>query len=200
MVAYYVFKLLKFTLRLTVILPDSVKPQQQYLLAFWHGKQLLPALYKFPQHQTPMCALVSPSRDGAMLSVFLNKMGYETIRGSSRDNGTRALLQIKSKLDLGYSMGFAVDGPIGPLHQIKPGIIFLAKKLGLPIVAVGSASSKYWTFMKAWDKFQLPKPFAKAALVFSDPFTIDDNADVEFECRRLENLLHAMEQKAAELV
>lgn len=198
--AYYILSMLKWTLRFKIIMSPKIDTQQQYLLAFWHGKQLLPALYKFTDHKTPLCALVSPSRDGALLSTFLNKLGYETVRGSSRDGGARALLEIKSKLEQGYSMGIAVDGPIGPMHEVKPGIIFLAKKLNLPVIAVGSASSRFWQFRKAWDKFQLPKPFAKCALVFSDPITIDHNAEVNDECRRLENLLHNLEEQATVVV
>lgn len=198
--AYYVMSVLKKSLRIKIVKNPEMEPDQAYLVAFWHGKQFMPSVCSIPGHKTPIGVLVSPSRDGAMLAVFLERMGYEIVKGSSRDSGTRALLQIKQRVEQGSCMGFAVDGPIGPIHEIKPGIVFLAQKSGLKIVTVGSAFSRYWIFSKAWDKFQLPKPFAKAVLVYDKPVTIDPNADVDAECRRLEKILQQSEQRALELL
>lgn len=199
--AYWVFSVVRITLRLNFKADPAIDPHQPYLYAFWHGKQSIPGLFfATPQHTTPLCALVSPSRDGAMLAVFLNKMGVEVIRGSSRDSGTKALLQLKGLVERGYSVGFAVDGPIGPIYEVKPGIIFLAQKMGIKIVPVGSAASNFWTFNRAWDKFQLPKPFARVSLIGAAPISIAETEDIELACKRLKQLLEQADQQAKDLL
>ena len=198
--AYWAMKLLTATIKITVINRELVEPKEPYLFAFWHGEQFLPSQIIINQHKTPMCVMVSPSRDGAILTTYLEKIGYEIIRGSSRDGNVRVLIGMKSKLAQGYSLGFGIDGPIGPIYVVKPGMIFLAQKCNVKIVPVGSAFSKYWTFNKAWDKFKLPKPFAKAVLVYGEPFSVDPEADVNQMCVELENKIKLAEQRAYDLL
>ncbi len=198
--AYIAMLLLRCTLRTKFIRHPDYDPKTTYVFYFWHGKQLLPAMLTIQVLNIPMCALVSPSRDGGMLAAFLEKIGYIVIRGSSRDNGLRALLQMKSILSKGISVGFAPDGPIGPIYKVKPGVVFLAQKQQLKIVPVGSAFSSCWTFNKAWDKFQVPKPFSKAAMVFAKPVSISADDDIQATCAKLEKLLHQVEEQAAALV
>ena len=198
--AFWLLRSLAITLRTKLYKHESIDHNTTYLFAFWHGEQFLPSQIIINQHKTPMCVMVSPSRDGAILTTYLEKIGYEIIRGSSRDGNVRVLIGMKSKLAQGYSLGFGIDGPIGPIYVVKPGMIFLAQKCNVKIVPVGSAFSKYWTFNKAWDKFKLPKPFAKAVLVYGEPFSVDPEADVNQMCVELENKIKLAEQRAYDLL
>lgn len=198
--AYYVMHLLRATLRVKVKISPLVDPNTPYLVAFWHGKQFLPAVMLNKHHNTPRCAMVSPSRDGAMLAVFLEKSGYQVIRGSSRDSGTRALMATKERLEGGSSIGFAIDGPIGPIHVIKPGITFLAQKCNTKIIPIGVAYKKFWIFHKAWDKFQLPKPFTKAVLIMGAPFSVKADEDLKDACLFLEKRMQEVQREANELL
>lgn len=195
--AYWAMRVLSLTLRVKIIESKDYDPKVTYLFAFWHGMQFLPAIALRKQHKTPMTAMVSPSRDGAMLATFLSKLGYFIIRGSARDKAVKALLSLKKNLERGLSVGFGIDGPIGPIHVVKPGIIFLTQKTGKYIVPIGVAYSSYWQFHKAWDKFKLPKPFAKACLVFGTPISFDSTVDIKEACTQLQNTLHEVEQSAS---
>jgi len=199
-IIYYGLKLLTSTMRITVNKHHAIDDNTGYLFAFWHGKQLLPAPVIINQHHTAMYTMVSPSRDGTILASVLRKIGYSIIRGSSRDNGARALLTMKNKLQHGASVGFGIDGPIGPIHVIKPGIIFLAQKCNIAIIPVGSAFSNYWQFNKAWDKFELAKPFSTAALVMGKPYIVPKNADINTACLELAKILQQTEQQALKLL
>lgn len=198
--AHLASRLLITTMRINVQKHESIDYSQPHLFAFWHGKQLLPAITLSKMVRTPKCVMASPSRDGAMLAVFLQKFGYEILRGSSRDNNVRALLAMKNKLQNGYSIGFGIDGPIGPMHVVKPGIVFLSQKCNIPIIPVGCAFNNNWVFHKAWDKFQVPKPFAKAAMVLAEPYTVSPETDIETACRELERRLFAAEEHARTFV
>lgn len=199
-IAYWFTKILTATLRIKITVNHKINPKAAYLFAFWHGKQFLPAPSVISLHQSAMCAMVSPSNDGAILAVMLQKIGYEVIRGSSRNSGTRALLSMKQKLEHGTSIGFGIDGPIGPIYKVKPGIAFLAQKCNIQIIPMGSAYSRYWVFNKAWDKFVLPKPFSKAVLVIGEPFSIAADLDIAEACLEVEQRLNAIEQQALALL
>lgn len=198
--AYYLMRFLNFTLQIRFEKHAKVVTGEQYLFAFWHGKLFLPAVTLLRQQKTPGAVMVSPSRDGEILTVALEKIGFAVIRGSSRDSGMRALLQTKRKLDRGYSIGFGIDGPIGPIHVIKPGMPFLAQKCKIKIVPVGCAFSRCWVFNKSWDKFELPKPFSKAGLALGEPIEIKPGDNIDEVCAELAKLIHAEEEHARQLV
>jgi lysophospholipid acyltransferase (LPLAT)-like uncharacterized protein len=176
---------------------DHYRQEKQYLGAFWHGKVFLPLFFS-NQHQTKMAVLVSPSRDGDIISDWLNRVGYETIRGSSRRNNVGALAEMLRKLKSGYSIGIIVDGPLGPRHKVKPGIAHMAQKLGVEIVPVGVYISRKWT-LNSWDKFELPKPFCKGAVYCHQPISVPENASLEEYIRLVEDKIHEAETIAKTL-
>ena len=197
--AFLVSKALHATLRITTAAHPSYNNKQPYLFAFWHGKQFLPVL-QLVQHKTPKVGLVSPSRDGALLEVWLKNLHYDIIRGSSRDGNIRSTVAMIQKLKAGFSVGFGVDGPIGPIYKIKPGILYMAQKCNVPIVPLGSAFSSKWVLEKAWDRYQIPKPCARAGYYIGEPFVVTPDMDQEQARLDLEVLLQQAEATAAELI
>lgn len=197
---YWFTSVLMRTLRVRQVIEWQIEPGQPYIVAFWHGKHFLPVAVLKDMHDTKRCTLVSPSRDGAMLAVYLEKQGYEVVRGSSRQGNIKALHKLIDKVRDGYSIGTGIDGPLGPRHEVKPGLVYLSQKCQVPIVPVGSAYSKYWQFNRAWDRFELPKPFAKAGLVLGEPFMVGANDDIESACQELAKRLHNAVHAAEELI
>lgn len=197
--AFYYCKILQATLRLQVTAHPNYNNKQPYLFAFWHGKQLLP-IQQLVKHLTPNVALVSPSRDGEILATWLTKLGYDVIRGSSRDGNVRGTVAMLQKLKQGCSVGFGVDGPIGPIYQVKPGITYMAQKSKVAIIPLGSAFAKKWTLHKAWDKYEIPQPFSKASYYIGEPFLVTDDMDLTEANTTLEQLLQNAEAKAQELL
>lgn len=194
--AYYITALLHGTLRVQIKHHPEYNAKTQYLSAFWHGKQFLP-VFEMSRHQTKRAVLVSASKDGEILATWLEKMGYTVIRGSSRHNNVRALAQMMRALKEGYTIGYGIDGPIGPIYEVKPGMSFMAKKLGLAIIPIGSAFSRRWVIQKAWDRYEIPKPFAKAVLYIGKPIFIPPEANLEQYNTMLASCIHAAETKAS---
>jgi len=175
--AFYLARILYSTIRMRVVFHPDYDKDKQCLGAFWHGNLFLPLFFS-NQHQTKMAVLVSPSRDGDIICDWLRRVGYETIRGSSRRNNVAALAEMFRKLKDGYSIGIIVDGPLGPRHKVKPGIVHMAQKLSVEIVPVGTAVTRKWMF-NSWDKFELPKPFCKGALYCNKPISVPLEASLE---------------------
>jgi len=197
--AYYLTFLLQKSIRMVVVKHPDYNPEQQYLFAFWHGKQLLP-VWTLVQHKTKRAVLVSPSKDGDLLAVWLKKLGYEIVRGSSRHRNISALAAMIRKLKAGYSLGFGIDGPIGPIYKVKPGMTHMAQKLKIPIIPVGSAFSRKWVVEKAWDKYEIPKPFTKAVLYLGKPIYVKLDEDLEAWNRKLEGYIQEAEAQALALL
>jgi lysophospholipid acyltransferase (LPLAT)-like uncharacterized protein len=151
----------------------------------WHGQiLLLPLLYgrRYRIH-----ALTSRSRDGELLSRFIQGFGIHVQRGSSSRGGARALLSLARVIrDEADNVLIVPDGPRGPRHVAQSGALVLAKMTGAPIVpmAVGAAPCKVF---RSWDAFAVPHPFARAAVVFGRPLRLARDADREqIEARRQE--------------
>jgi hypothetical protein len=70
------------------------------------------------------------------------------------------------------------DGPRGPLHKMEPGIAFLARETGLPILPVGFAASRAW-YMRSWDNYTVPKPRSRVVAAYGEPVWVAPRARAE---------------------
>lgn len=79
-----------------------------------------------------------------------------------------------------------VDGPKGPAGIIKAGVVSLARDTGAVVVPLYVTSDRAWYF-NSWDRFMLPKPFAKVSLRFDKMMDLTTGQDEEaFERHRLQ--------------
>jgi lysophospholipid acyltransferase (LPLAT)-like uncharacterized protein len=164
---------------------DNDKP---LLMTSWHG-QLLYALYYYPNrfglaHEGVI--MTSPSRDGAFLGEVMHSLGYIISPGSRRKGGVQALRDLADYFKRGHSVGLVADGSRGPARVAQKGVIFLAREAQAPIVPVAVASSKKVTF-NSWDRFELPLPFSRVALLAGEPLWVSPGVrGPELERLRLE--------------
>ena len=128
-----------------------------FVFCFWHGGQA--GLLAHPRVR-PAVVMTSLSRDGALQSAILKRLGFVTVRGSSSRGGAAGLKALIERLRSGHDVLFAVDGPRGPLHVIKPGAVAAARAADVALVPLRAEASRAWVFSRAWDRYTLPKPFA----------------------------------------
>ena len=181
-----IVRLLAATLRVTVIgakLPERIDGKA-FVLCFWHS-QLLAFSYLYRNRDIHV--LVSSHRDGEYIVRVTQHLGYGAVRGSSTRGGVRLLGEALDALRRRIDIAITPDGPRGPRQEFKPGALFLAKESGCPIVLGVCLPKKAWR-LKSWDRFIIPKPFSRAALVVSEPIIIPPGLDDQ-----------AMEAKRAEL-
>jgi lysophospholipid acyltransferase (LPLAT)-like uncharacterized protein len=150
------------------------RENKNYIIAFWHGTMLLPW---FVHRNERNAALISKSKDGDLLAKVLRKWNYQVIRGSSSKGGDVALNIMIDYARNKNSIAITPDGPRGPEKKMKAGAVITSKKSGLPIVLVGAGFKKK-RYLKSWDKFQIPKFFSKANIVYSEPVYV--NADLDY--------------------
>jgi lysophospholipid acyltransferase (LPLAT)-like uncharacterized protein len=164
--------------------------RQPVIYTVWHGQiLLLPHLYgrRFRIH-----ALTSRSRDGEILSRFVQGFGIRVVRGSSSRGGARALVTLARAIrDEGANVLIVPDGPRGPRHVAQGGAVMLAKVTGVPVVPLAFGAAPC-SVLRSWDAFIVPHPFARAAIVFGDPIVVPRGADrdvIEAKRRELEAAL-----------
>jgi lysophospholipid acyltransferase (LPLAT)-like uncharacterized protein len=169
------------------------------IMAFWHGR-VLTATYYF--RNRGIVVMISENFDGEWIARIIDSFGYGTSRGSTSRGGQRALLQLKRQMEEGKPAGFAVDGPRGPARKVQPGVVWLAKLTGNPVVPFHMEASKYWS-LGSWDRTQIPKPFSTVALAVGVPIEVPADAnETAIEAKRLEveEALSALERRAKALL
>jgi len=190
-VAYVFIRLLYLTCKKRFHLPSKT-PTAPFLVAFWHGEILMnPFLYKKMIKDVKMSLMISDHFDGEMIAKSMSYFGFDTIRGSSTRGGVKALKESFKKIDNGECIAITPDGPKGPRHSIADGIVAIAQKKELEIVAFNYKASSFWQ-MKSWDKFVVPKPFSTIDFYASEPFSVSglsvDEAKDEIKRRLLEHV------------
>jgi lysophospholipid acyltransferase (LPLAT)-like uncharacterized protein len=166
------------------------RAKQPVIYTIWHGQILLmPYLYG---RRLRIHALTSRSRDGEILSRFIQGFGIRVVRGSSSRGGGRALLALARVVrDEGADILIVPDGPRGPRHVAQGGAVMLAKVTGVPMVPVAFGASPR-SVLRSWDAFVVPHPFARAAALFGEPIAVPRDADrdvLEAKRRELETAL-----------
>jgi lysophospholipid acyltransferase (LPLAT)-like uncharacterized protein len=168
---------------------------QNFIYAFWHGRQFL----LFHSHRNSGVIIpASESRDGEIQAGILKRFGFDVVRGSSKRKGDRALLGMVDGLRKGKNVALAVDGPRGPIYEVKQGITYLAGKLNKPIVPVITSAKGYWILEKIWDRYLLPKPFTAGVVVYGEPITVSgiSEAELEAKSRELQTALNRLMTEA----
>jgi lysophospholipid acyltransferase (LPLAT)-like uncharacterized protein len=187
---YYIVRAYSWTFRLHV---ENEDPWLQYrqsggrvLLCGWH-QQFFAAIGHFKNYAAHRPALmISQSKDGDIIAGIAEKSGWHAVRGSSSRNGGRALKEMVGRLELSGLAAHVVDGPRGPAGIIKAGVVSLARAAGAVVVPVYTTSDRAWYF-KSWDRFMLPKPFAKVTLRFGEMMDLTAGEDDhDFENHRLQ--------------
>lgn len=148
---------------------------QRYIYCFWHQRQVF---FTWSHRGDNASVLVSKSKDGELIAETMRLSRIDACRGSSSRGGAAAAREMIETVERGLDLGITPDGPRGPAREVKPGVLFLAQKLGIPILPLTNALSSRLEIKKAWDKFHVPLPFGRAALVYGNPIWISPTDDV----------------------
>lgn len=163
----------------------------------WHGKLLVPT-WNFRKRN--VVAMISRHRDGEMVARLVQRMGFDTVRGSSTRGGSAAAMQMLDRIRSGQIAAMICDGPRGPRHKMKPGAAFLAIQAGAEVIPATFGASSCWVF-NSWDRFTVPKPFSKVTLLYGNPISPpEDTNSLKPFARTLETALNDLTAKAEEMV
>jgi lysophospholipid acyltransferase (LPLAT)-like uncharacterized protein len=153
---------------------------QPRIYVFWHENILVPL---YLRGHCNLAMLLSKHRDANVLARVAYHMGFDCVRGSTNRGSAAALLDMSRR---GRHMHLAItpDGPRGPRRKLAIGPVYLASRLGLPIVPLGFGADRPWR-AKSWDRFAVPRPFSQVRGVIGPAVYVPADLDREqLELRR----------------
>ena len=144
----------------------KANPGKGLLYASWH-RGLVFVLFWYRNQNA--VSIASASEDGELAAQAAKRFGWVAARGSSSRGGREAFREMETYIHKGHRGGLAVDAPRGPRFVSKPGIIYLAKRTGIPIIPTLWSADRYWQ-LKSWDRTIIPKPFARIVTLYDDEY------------------------------
>jgi lysophospholipid acyltransferase (LPLAT)-like uncharacterized protein len=173
--------------------PNDRHLRGRYIYAFWHEAMLFGAGRKT---RARFQVLIGQHADGELIAQISRRVGFRVVRGSSTRGGVEA---VRKMLRLGRGhLVVTPDGPRGPRRRVQAGIVYLASRTGLPIVPAGIGFENAWR-ARSWDRFAVPKPGSRAALVVNEVIAVPPDIDkegLEFYRQRVEHALLAATAEA----
>ncbi len=201
LLAFYM-GLVRRSTRWTIEGNNILKPLQDggegFIVCTWHSRFLMTTAGWSKMPQKPH-VLISKSRDGDLVAYASKFLKLGTVRGSRKakfkDKNKRGAGALREMIDIlakGDCIFMTPDGPKGPRQRMGEGAIRLAKLSGAPIIAYALSTKRHKLF-NSWDKFMLPLPFSRGAIIFAGPVMVDKNAseqDIEKTRQKLEDMLN----------
>jgi lysophospholipid acyltransferase (LPLAT)-like uncharacterized protein len=137
---------------------------------YWHQHHILCTIMirEWIRRGFKACFLVSASVDGDVPARIARAWGAEVIRGSANQTGALVLRDMHQAMKRNVSIVTTADGPSGPQYQFKPGAVLMARIASVPLVPMACAADRAW-YLKRWDAFMIPKPFARIVLAVGEP-------------------------------
>lgn len=166
--------ILSLSWRVSITTPPGIDPfadrGKGHIYCFWHST-MLPCSKVFAG--IGVKALISPSRDGDRIGAIIQRWRHDIIRGSSNEGGSEALRLCLKELKNGQNLIITPDGPRGPVEKVKDGIAMMALRSGAVVIPATVDVQPAWR-LKSWDRFIIPKPFAKISIVLHTPIVPAD--------------------------
>lgn len=169
------------------------------ITVFWHGKYL-PLFSSLAGRKA--VAFTAQSFRGSVVAEICRRFGYDAVP-LPRNGGQRSRGLIREALSTRQIGAFAVDGPLGPYHVIKPGAIEFASERGAWLLPITVAARRRKIFADRWDKMEVPYPFTRLVLAIGEPIeapaslSAEEMADMKERLRRsLEELDRSAEARA----
>ncbi|MGI9301638.1 MAG: lysophospholipid acyltransferase family protein [Gammaproteobacteria bacterium] len=176
----HAIKLLWMTCRIERVIGEKhiaplLQSSEPFIPCYWHQRQVFCVRYLLDQRAKGLNLgyLISPSADGDMASRMFGDIGVHIIRGSATRGGAQALREIYTMIKTHkVSPIVTPDGPNGPIFEFKQGVVMLSQLAGAPMLPIAYGANRYWQ-VKSWDRFVVPKPFARITISIGPPQSVD---------------------------
>jgi lysophospholipid acyltransferase (LPLAT)-like uncharacterized protein len=166
-------------------LRDLWSSRRQVILAFWHDQLFLMVRgYRGPGASV----LISASRDGEYIARTMGCFGIGSVRGSSTRGGRAAFREMLELAKAPQDLVITPDGPKGPRHEVKEGVVQLARLSGRPVVPMAFACSRGHRF-SSWDRFLLPLPPGRGVFSFGVPLYYAEDDTMESFRQKLQQAM-----------
>ncbi|MBM9519096.1 DUF374 domain-containing protein [Desulforhopalus vacuolatus] len=142
--------------------------KRRFLVCFWHGNYV-PIFSLLEGYEA--CVLSSQSMRGSVIAEICENFGYKSALIPDRPGrgSLKCMVEVLSEV---HAVATAADGPLGPRHRVKNGVIRLASNFDFELLPVAVGSRKKIVLHKRWDRMELPLPFTRVCLAFGTPLKV----------------------------
>jgi lysophospholipid acyltransferase (LPLAT)-like uncharacterized protein len=138
------------------------------LVTFWHG-QYVPLLPMMRGRQ--VCIFASRSFRGRVVAAICEQFGNRCVLVPQRGHN-EALQIMKTVMRTAPLCATPADGPHGPDHRFKAGLVELASNLQFAIVPLRVMATSSYIAKLRWDRREIPRPFARIHLHVGEPIAL----------------------------
>ena len=184
---------LRTEIRGAELFQQALETNGHVIIGFWH-ETIAMAIWRY--RGTNYHTMTSYSYDGELAARAVDQFGLRAVRGSTSEGGSSALRELEKALAQIEGAGITPDGPRGPRRVAQPGAAILAARTQTPIIPHAVAAAPAWR-LRSWDRFMVPKPFAKVIHAYGPPIpppAHDTPEDVEETRAALERALNTLHQ------
>ena len=184
------------------------------IIAGWHGMTMMLFGCLTAANPGRYVVVVPDDSRGAVLSLWVRRRGAKPIAVSMKADSlvtARRLLALVRQMKVhadpageswtareGRDLFLLPDGPDGPSHEPKKGVVFIARKTGALIVPTGAFTATGYRIPR-WDRYVVPFPFSRIAVVMGEPMEVSTEVDLEQARVAVRERLNQVE-RAAELL
>ena len=163
-VFFLYLKFVSITTRWTYIGTEKIPDTDKLIIISWHNRILMTT--KLWAGKRNVNFIVSPSKEGQILSYFLRLFGGNPYVGSSGSNtGGNPIQSAVKLLQENKIFSIAPDGSRGPRYHMKPGVAFLMHKTNTDCM-ITTYNIKNRIILSSWDNMILPLPFSTGVVMY----------------------------------
>ena len=166
---------------------------QPVIFAAWHGMTMMGLCYFFRFYgDHRYAALVPADRRGNALSIWLRLLGvvpYSVDHYSTSLSQARGVVHFVRAVKRGANAFINPDGPDGPPYVVKPGVVYIAQKTGARLLPGAAFTATKYT-LNRWDRYSVPLPFSRIAIVVGEPVPAPRDGDPEAIAQALTEAMH----------
>jgi lysophospholipid acyltransferase (LPLAT)-like uncharacterized protein len=172
------------------------------IVAAWHGMTMMLSGYITAQEDPSQYVVIVPDDPrGAVLSVWMRRLGvtpFAISMGATSMVAGRRLLTLIRQMKQGRHLCINPDGPDGPTHEPKKGVVFVANKAGALIVPAGAFTATGYRIPR-WDHYTVPFPFSRITIMLGEPLELTAEMDPEQARLLVRERLNDVEREAEAL-
>lgn len=143
---------------------EAVSGGKPIIFALWHGRLMMAARGWDPAW-SPFCVVTSAAIPGRLVGRVMKRFDLGTMPMNEKKANTGASLQVARMVRSGTTIGFAIDGPLGPRRVAQAMPIDWARLTGAPIWLFTNSVERY-RLMGSWDRLMLPKPGGRGVMMY----------------------------------
>jgi lysophospholipid acyltransferase (LPLAT)-like uncharacterized protein len=155
---------------------DSGRP---LIIALWHGLTGMVFGFVATRLNQKLLVIVPDDHRGATLSVAIHREGGETFPISmdvASMVAARRLLALIREMKRGGTLFLNPDGPDGPAHSPKEGVVHIARKSSALLLPAAAFTTTCFRVPR-WDRYVVPFPFSRITVVFCKPLDLSSEPD-----------------------